>query len=114
VLESWRELLARADVAALVAEGRGELLGFAVVRPGWLERLYTRPDAWGRGVGSRLHDEALDVLRDLGSSRCSLWVLEANDRARSFYERRGWRLNRDTRVVPFPPHPIDVGYTLDF
>jgi GNAT superfamily N-acetyltransferase len=114
VLESWHELLARADVAALVAEARGELLGFAVVRPGWLERLYTRPDAWGRGVGSRLHDEALDVLRDLGSSRCSLWVLEANDRARSFYERRGWRLNRDTRVVPFPPHPIDVGYTLDF
>jgi GNAT superfamily N-acetyltransferase len=114
VLESWRELLARDDVVALVAEDGGELLGFAVLRPGSLERLYADPNVWGRGVGSRLHDEALELLRDIGSSRCSLWVLEANERARSFYERRGWRLNGETRVVPFPPHPLDVGYTLDF
>lgn len=46
--------------------------------------------------------------------RCSLWVLEANERARSFYVRRGWRPNGDTRVVPFPPRPLDVGYTIDF
>jgi GNAT superfamily N-acetyltransferase len=114
VLESWRELLARDDVVALVAEDGGELLGFAVLRPGSLERLYADPNVWGRGVGSRLHDEALELLRDIGSSRCSLWVLEANERARLFYERRGLRLNGETRVVPFPPHPLDVGYTLDF
>ena len=58
VLESWRELLARDDVVALAAEDGEGLLGFAVVRPEWLERLYTHPSAWGRGVGSRLHDEA--------------------------------------------------------
>ena len=114
VLESWRELLARDDVATVVADDAGELLGFAVVRLEWLERLYTHPDAWGRGVGSRLHDESLRLARELGSTRCSLWVLEANERARSFYERRGWQLNGDRRVVPFPPHPIDVGYSIDF
>jgi GNAT superfamily N-acetyltransferase len=57
VLASWRELLEREDVVALVAEDGAELLGFAVLRPEWLERLYTHPNAWGRGVGSRLHDE---------------------------------------------------------
>ena len=114
VLESWRVLLARDEVVALVAEDGGELVAFAVLRPGWLERLYVDPSVWGKGVGSRLHDQALERLRARGSSRCSLWVLEANDRARSFYERRGWRLNGETRVVPFPPHPLDVGYTLDF
>ena len=25
----------------------------------------------------------------------------------------GWRENGDTRVVPFPPNPIDVGYTIE-
>ena len=114
VLESWRELLSRDDVVVRVAEDAGELLGFAVLRPEWLERLYTHPDAWGRGVGSRLHDEGIELIRGFGSSRCSLWVLEANERARSFYEHRGWRLNGDTRVVPFPPNPVDVGYSLDF
>jgi GNAT superfamily N-acetyltransferase len=114
VLQSWRALFARDDVVVRVAEDAGELLGFAVLLPGWLERLYTHPDAWGRGVGSRLHDEGVELIRGLGSSRCSLWVLEANERARSFYEHRGWQLNGDTRVVPFPPNPVDVGYSLDF
>lgn len=114
VLKSWHELLARDDVVVRVAEDEGELLGFAVLRPEWLERLYTHPNAWGRGVGSRLHDDGVELIRGFGSSRCSLWVLEANERARSFYEHRGWRLNGETRVVPFPPNPVDVGYTLDF
>jgi len=114
VLQSWHELLARDDVVVRVAEVAGELLGFAVLRPGWLERLYTHPNAWGRGIGSRLHDEGVELIRGFGSSRCSLWVLEANEQARSFYEHRGWRLNGETRVVPFPPNPIDVGYSLDF
>ena len=114
VLKSWHELFARDDVVVRVAEDPGELLGFAVLRPGWLERLYTHPDAWGRGVGSRLHDEGVELIRGFGSSRASLWVLEANERARSFYEHRGWRLNGHTRVVPFPPNPVDVGYSLDF
>ena len=114
VLESWREFLAGDDVVVRVAEDAGELLGFAVLRPGWLERLYTHPDAWGRGIGSQLHDEGVELIRGFGSSQCSLWVLEANEQARSFYEHRGWRLNGETRVVPFPPNPMDVGYSLDF
>jgi hypothetical protein len=38
-------------------------------------------------------------------------VLEENRRARRFYEKRGWRMNGETRVVEYPPHPIDVGYS---
>jgi hypothetical protein len=41
-------------------------------------------------------------------------VLEDNMRARRFYERRDWRENGETRVVEFPPNPLDIGYTLDF
>jgi hypothetical protein len=32
-------------------------------------------------------------------------------RARRFYERRGWHADGSERGVPFPPHPLDVGYT---
>ena len=28
-----------------------------------------------------------------------------------FYERRGWGENGTTRVVPYPPNPLDVGYS---
>lgn len=40
-------------------------------------------------------------------------VLEQNTRARRFYEKCGWRLNGDTRIVSFPPYPTDVGYTIE-
>jgi hypothetical protein len=41
-------------------------------------------------------------------------VLEDNARARRFSEPRGWHEDGETRVVPFLPNPLDVGYTLDF
>ena len=48
--------------------------------------------------------------RAVGTERASLWCLEENRGARRFYERRGWTLTEETRVVPFPPNPIDVQY----
>ena len=42
-----------------------------------------------------------------------LWTLEANVRARAFYERRGWQLDGTTKTTRHPPHPVDVGYSLD-
>ena len=79
----------------------------------WLDGLYVLPEWWSRGVGRALHDEVLERLRADGCARCHLWVLEHNDRARRFYERLGWVENGDSRVVPFPPNPIDVGYSIE-
>jgi GNAT superfamily N-acetyltransferase len=54
-------------------------------------RLYVDPGHWGRGIGRRLHDVALDHLRRAGYRVVVLWVLEANVRARAMYERWGWQ-----------------------
>ena len=89
-------------------------VGVVLVTAEWLEGLYVVPEYWGTGVAGELHDRALEVVRELGSARCHLWVLEDNARARRFYERRGWQEDGRTRVVQFPPYPLDIGYTLDF
>jgi len=91
----------------------GDDRGFTVAGGGRLERLYVRPAAWGTGVAEELHAAALDALREQGATAASLWCLVENPRARRFYERQGWRLDGTERVVPFPPHPIDVGYWID-
>jgi tRNA dimethylallyltransferase len=111
IRERWREAIADAGGSVLVAERGGRIAGVAAAKDGWLNGLYVVPEEWGNGVADRLHDEALRALAAAGSTTARLWVLEDNARARRFYERRGWRRDGSERVVPFPPHPLDVGYS---
>lgn len=112
VLERWRTAAGRELVEGEAVFVEGEA-GFVAVRPPWLDALYVRPAAWGTGVAVRLHDRAVEALREAGVERARLWVLEENHRARRFYERRGWRPDGTSRVVEFPPNPLDLGYSLD-
>ena len=112
VAQRWDEFLADEEMTVLVADEDGAATGVAALRADWLDALYVLPQWWKRGVGRALHDEVLARQRAGGCSRCHLWVLEHNDRARRFYERLGWVENGNSRVVPFPPKPIDVGYTI--
>jgi len=101
----WREF----PGTVLVAERDGAAVGIAGVERCWLHGFYVRPEWWGSGVADELHVAALEAMADCAELK--LWVLDENRRARTFYERRGWRRNGETRVVPYPPSPLDVGYS---
>ena len=102
----WREWTG----TVFVAERDGVTVGVAGVEACWLHGFYVRPEWWGSGVADELHAAAVDAMPDCAELK--LWVLEENLRARRFYEKRGWRLNGETRVVPYSPGPTDVGYSL--
>jgi GNAT superfamily N-acetyltransferase len=108
--DRWRQAIARgpAATAALVAcHGPSDALVGTVAaeieRGGpymaQVGRLYVDPDFWGCGIGRRLHDRVLDHLRAGGHGVVALWVLDANARARSMYERWGWRSTADRQTV---------------
>jgi GNAT superfamily N-acetyltransferase len=52
--------------------------------------LYVEPSHWGGGTGTALMEAACLALVEDGYREAVLWVLEANGRARAFYERLGW------------------------
>jgi GNAT superfamily N-acetyltransferase len=54
-----------------------------------LYAVYVDPDRWGAGTGRALLAEVTRALRVVGCPELRLWVFEANDRARRFYERAG-------------------------
>jgi GNAT superfamily N-acetyltransferase len=54
---------------------------------GWIDHLYVRPTWVGRGIGTAL----LDLARRQLSPPIRLYTFQINQRARSFYERRGFR-----------------------
>jgi GNAT superfamily N-acetyltransferase len=111
VRADWERALADPAIEIYIAEVAGEPVASVAVGKGFLRNLYVLPEHQGAGLGSTLHDHALERLHALGCAEAKLWTLEENHSGRRFYERRGWSLNGETREVPFPPNPLDVGYS---
>ncbi|MEV7011168.1 GNAT family N-acetyltransferase [Streptosporangium sp. NPDC051022] len=102
--KTWRDLPARSEgspAGTLIIEQTGLIVGYSRFYPtddedddpaqvGMVGSLYTLPDVWGTGVGRTLITAVLDAMASAGYARATLWVLEGNARARSFYERNGW------------------------
>lgn len=111
----WRERLTDANGVgrrAWVAIHKDQVVGFAFTQPSAdedvaagvheLKALYLLPSVWQRGLGSALLSTAESSLRDAGVDAATLWVLEGNEPAKSFYEARGWKFDkRDPSFKPF-------------
>lgn len=107
---AWRRLLAAAEspLRILVVTDDGPIAGFACVGAsrdedvpegtGELQSIYLDPAKWSRGLGRRLHAEAMATLRHDGYHRATLWVLDSNARARWFYEHAGWSEDGASKV----------------
>lgn len=100
----WWERFLNDGATVYVAEGDPDLVGFCSIGAsddrhwGEVYALYVHPSRWDEGHGRRLIEAGEDSLRGEGFSRALLWVLESNERARTFYERRGWSLGKPFRV----------------
>ncbi len=99
--QDWRDLLSgeMRDLLS-VAVHDGEVLGYALGRPGVTEiepydgelvALHVRKAHQGQGVGRALIADMAGRLRSSGSTALLLRVLEGNTRARAIYERLGGR-----------------------
>jgi GNAT superfamily N-acetyltransferase len=102
-----------------VAELEGEVVAFAAFGPtrdheddagcpsaGEIYAIYAHPDRWGAGAGRALLEVALETLRKDGHGEVSLWVLDANERARRFYERAGFVLDGGEKTELFGGRPL--------
>ena len=67
------------------------MIGMIAFRKDWIDQLYVLREAQGRGVGT----EMLQVAQG-DFDRLQLWTFQRNDRARRFYQARGFALVRET------------------
>lgn len=74
-------------VACVDAEVAGVLATSHEDDASWIDQLYVAPHHVGRGIGSRLLSHALTTL----APPLRLHTFQANLRARTFYERHGFR-----------------------
>lgn len=113
MIGSWEEVLSRGQ--GWVATDGDDVIGSAGLVPepegARIVSVYVRRDRWGDGVGGRLVETAVGVAGERGWSPLRLWVLEANTRARRWYERKGWVREEDRRRTVWEDVD-DVGYIL--
>ncbi|MEW2374709.1 GNAT family N-acetyltransferase [Micromonospora sp. NPDC047812] len=100
----------------LLAEVDGVLAGFTTFGPyrnnqdrgdldaahGEVVAMYVEPTRWGDGTARALLAAAREGLVARGWSDYRLWVLEANHRARRFYERAGLSPDGERSTYPVP------------
>lgn len=60
--------------------------------PGYAEIIciHSLKGNWGQGYGSKMMDKLLSDITSAGYSKVMLWVFEDNERARKFYEAKGF------------------------
>ncbi|WP_299487473.1 GNAT family N-acetyltransferase [uncultured Allomuricauda sp.] len=91
-----------------VAENQGDIVGIALVYPRYstwkgpvlhLEDLIVTEKMRGSGLGSALLDEVVKYGHSLGVRRISWEVLDWNEPAITFYEKKGAKVLRDWDVA---------------
>jgi RimJ/RimL family protein N-acetyltransferase len=121
----WKDHFLDPKMRALVVDDELGIAGFASYGPaqraderagvGEIQGIYLLPRVIGMGVGRDLLARATRGLTEDGYERPVLWVLEANTRARRFYEAAGWRWDGtvDQHAFGEETRPV-VRYTREF
>ena len=89
-----------------VAEDETGIVAFLALGGEEIRLLYTRPDRIGMGAGTQL----IDAAKASGIGALELWCFQANQRARRFYEARGFHAIRFTDGADNEERTPDVRY----
>jgi GNAT superfamily N-acetyltransferase len=99
------------DVTVWVAD-ENAILGYAICEPtrdfdgdptttGEIRAIYVHPGRLRSGIGRALMGRALARFVELGFGEATLWVLQANEGGRRFYEQTGWSLDEGVTKACF-------------
>jgi GNAT superfamily N-acetyltransferase len=89
-----------------VAEIDGAVAGFIALNGVCLDHLYVAPTRQGQGIGDKL----LATAKKQRPGGLTLWTFQRNDRARRFYESRGFVSSKLTDGSRNEEHEPDVLY----
>ena len=97
--EGIEKYLARNPETCFVAEEDGNIAGVIIAgndgRRGYIYHTAVSPDYRRRGIGSKLVDEALKALKELGINKVALVVFSRNEHGNAFWEKVGFNVRDD-------------------
>jgi GNAT superfamily N-acetyltransferase len=82
-------------LSACLAVSGEEIVGVTMTRDEWVSDLWVRRESRRTGIGGKLLTHAESEVRSRGHNTLRLRVVKSNTRAVEFYQRHGWRVQRD-------------------
>ena len=89
-LEYVKRMLLQAEIYVYTDEETGEIRGFIGLDDNYIEGIFIQGEVQSRGIGKQLLDAVKGTREEL-----SLSVYRENSRAISFYQREGFRIQRE-------------------
>ena len=77
---------------------------------GEIGAIYLLEEYWGKGLGLRMMDFAIGMLKRDGHNKFIVWVLEENHRARRFYEKYGFSFDGTMKEITIGKPLIEIRY----
>jgi len=77
---------------------------------GEIAAMYLLSKFWGKGYGREMMTFSLAELKRVGHEEVLLWVLEANSRARRFYEKCGFIFDGTRKEINIDAPLIEMRY----
>lgn len=125
--EVWEKTLKKPskDVHNLIAEVNDRVIGWCTAgvnrdkdsssETGELYGIYVLPEYIGQGIGSKLIEKAINILKNEGYARATLWVLVTNEKTKQWYESKGWRVEGGTKIEHRKGFDLnETRYVIDF
>ena len=106
---AWQNILTSAKTHTIVQEINGLVVGFAnfgntrdrdrdSTVTGEITSIYLNPEHWRKGLGTALFEFILRDMKNRGFTQITLWVLDRNQSACSFYEKMGFKPDGATKI----------------
>ena len=107
--KKWEHTLTNSPAGTLVILSENSyIVGWASTGPsrdddnrnvGELYAIYLDHQHWGQGIGKKLMESSISKLLKNGFKNITIWVLEANIRARRFYEKLGFVYDGTNKII---------------
>jgi GNAT superfamily N-acetyltransferase len=118
--ESNKQILSESGIyVCYYVEHSGMMVGRLVIcksrdddkpNAGEIAAMYLLKAFWDKGYGRKMMDFSLAELNHMGHNEVLLWVLEANNRGRQFYEKCGFAFDGTKKEINIDKPLIEMRY----
>ena len=101
--ENIEKFLHQNNGLSLIAKQDKEVIGVLLVghdgRRGYIHHLSVPPHSRRNGIGKELVKSGIDRLKNIGITKCHIFIFQNNESGKHFWEKCGWSYRKELGII---------------